>query len=111
MTRARGDYLLFMDDDDCYTPGALDTIRSAIDNEPGRIHVFKMRYSTGRELWDIPKLSEGNVGTPMFAVPRDHRLGSWPGSPVGDHKFIASTAANHEEPPVFHEEVVALIRP
>lgn len=111
MVRAKGDYLLFMDDDDCYAEGALDTIRAAIEAEPGRIHIFKMRYSNGQELWSDPKIRSCNIGTPMFAVPRDGRLGTWPGHRTGDFGFISSTAKNHEEPAVFHEEVVALIRP
>ncbi len=111
MARAKGDYLLFIDDDDCYVDGALATIRSAIEEAPGRIHVFKMRYSDGRELWTDPEIRPCNVSTQMFVVPRDERLGSWTGSEINDHDFLADTATNHDEPAVFHEEVIALVRP
>src|SRR5205085_10755047 len=51
MDEARGDYLLFMDDDDVFTPCAIQTIRAALQEAPDRPHLFRMRYAaSGRVL-------------------------------------------------------------
>jgi glycosyltransferase involved in cell wall biosynthesis len=112
LVQAKGDYILFMDDDDCYTEGALDTIRAAVEGGLPAVHIFKMRYASGTELWKSKKVVVGNIGLPMFALPRDERLGQWtPRHKCGDFGLVFSTVCNHRTPPIFHEEVVALVKP
>jgi hypothetical protein len=41
MEQARGDYFLFLDDDDVFTPGAIGLIRPELNGYPT---VFKMRH-------------------------------------------------------------------
>lgn len=96
---ATGDYLLYCDDDDVYAPDALALVRAVVENEPGIPHVFRMLHPTFGVLWQRPALVCGNVGTPMFAVPRDERLARWadgdPRTYEGDYRFIVRTVANH----------------
>lgn len=98
-TLATGDYLLYCDDDDTLTPDALALVREAVQAEPGIPHVFRMRHPTFNVLWIRPALVPGNVGTPMFVVPRDSRLALWndgyPDTYQGDYRFISRTVANH----------------
>src|ERR1051326_8011975 len=43
MPRACGSHLAFIDDDDVYAPGALETLRVFARENPGRIGIFKMK--------------------------------------------------------------------
>jgi len=52
MPRATGDYLLYMDDDDWYLPGAFAVIRNALLENPGKPHLFRMRRLGKKDvLW------------------------------------------------------------
>ena len=111
MPRAEGDTLLFLDDDDTYVAGAFDTVRAAVLAEPDRVHVFRMRYQNGAELWRIRHVECGNVSTQMVAIPnRPGQLGHWGDRYEGDFDFISSTVRLCGEP-VWHEDVIALVRP
>jgi glycosyltransferase involved in cell wall biosynthesis len=86
--RALGDVLLFMDDDDIYARGALESIRLRIKDSYGMPHIFQMRYGNqGGVLWREPKFEFGNVGTPMFTVPRLPSLPKWASYPKNAHDF------------------------
>jgi hypothetical protein len=111
ISRAAGSHLWFMDDDDEAAPGALEVIRAAVEREPGRVHLFRMDDG-GTLFWADPEARMGNVGTPMIVVPNDpDRLGSWGSVYEGDWAFLSTTLALHEQPAVFHDEVVAYVRP
>jgi glycosyltransferase involved in cell wall biosynthesis len=96
---ATGEYLMYCDDDDTFTPDALALVREAVTVEPGIPHLFRMRHPTFNLLWQRPALVPGNVGTPMFVVPNDSRLALWndshPDAYGADYRFIARTVANH----------------
>lgn len=67
---ARCDYLAFIDDDDWYVKGHRQAMHEAAEANTKRHPIlFKMRYPSGRVIWDDPKLRCGNVGTPMIFVP------------------------------------------
>lgn len=110
MACARGDAILFMDDDDEYAPGALDIVRAAWDAHPHHLHIFRMRYNDGRELWTDRQIRCGNVSTQMVLAPRQDVLPSWGDRYEGDFDFIAACDAKFG-PAVFHEDVIAHIRP
>ncbi|HVN59829.1 MAG TPA: glycosyltransferase [Gaiellaceae bacterium] len=113
MPRAAGTHLLFMDDDDEYLPGALDAIRRFSAEHPDRIGIFRMRYfEDGRYVWNRREFRYKNVGTPCFVVPNvPGKLGRWDTSwPGGDWSFIEETVAL-QGPPVFCDEVIAVIEP
>jgi len=114
MARATGTHLAFLDDDDVYAPGAIETMRAAACDRPV---IFRMDDPTHGIIWKRKALDFGNVGTPMFLVPNEpDRLGRWepyaPGlkCPGGDFMFI-SDCAETMGAPVWREEVVAIVAP
>lgn len=117
MKHAKGDFLLFMDDDDTYMPDAFVKIRQAVVRAPERVHIFRMRYPEGFELWTDTVIRCGNVSTQMVAVPNNPGcLGSWTQLEryEGDFDFISSTVRQHEaegRKPAWWKDVIALIRP
>lgn len=112
MAVATGDYLIFMDDDDCYVRGAFDAIRSGIATAMGSVHMFRMSVpSWGRVLWTDEAVREGNVSTQMVAVPNEPaKLGRWSERYAADYDFIRSTCDLAGEP-VWHVDVIALVQP
>ncbi len=113
MLLARGDWLLFLDDDDAYAPGALTAVRSALAESPGRPHLFRMHLvPEDVTLWERREVAPGNVGTPMFVLPSAGPRGQWGRSYLGDHDFIASTLALWPAGAlVWREEVIAHVWP
>lgn len=109
MTAARGDYLVHIDDDDELLPGALDAIRAAIREHPGRPHMFRFLAPFGLTLPVLPAVAEGNVGGTGFVTPNDpRRLGRWSDRYEGDYDYITSTLDHY--PPnalVWHDQVIA----
>jgi len=111
MPRAEGDFLLFIDDDDIYLPGAFEIVRAAVADEPDRVHMFKMRYADGQELWRTQTVECGNVSTQMVVAPNPPgQLGHWGDRYEGDFDFIESSCRQQGEP-LWHEDVIALVRP
>ena len=80
---ARGDYLLFVDDDDVLADGALATIRPIVAQDAGALFIFRSEYNgyafvpDGTILWRTPRIVDGNVGTGMIVCPRRPDLPSW----------------------------------
>jgi len=109
MAAAAGDCLLFMDDDDAYVPGALDVVRDRFAADPDRLHLFRMRYPSGIELWADQAIREGNVSTQMVAVPNG-MAGEWGSRYEGDFDFIQG-CCRRLGAPLWHLEVIALVRP
>ena len=113
MSRAVGSHLLFMDDDDVYVPGAFAKMRRFADENPGKIGIFRMEYTTGPKRWQVPELKNRNVSTQIFLVPNvPGKLGVWEhrGTVHGDYVFIEETARLQGEP-VFVDEVTVRVRP
>jgi glycosyltransferase involved in cell wall biosynthesis len=116
MLRARGDFLLFMDDDDVYTDGALALVRAHVAGMHDRVHIFQMRYGNGRPLWEAPGLRCGNVSTQVVCVPNSSDLlGEWGERYEGDWDFIQHTCSNAAElglpEPCWHNDVICEVRP
>lgn len=114
MQRAAGDGVLFLDDDDIYLPGALAAARAALEDEPMAMHIFRMRYAeNGSALWGEPRVELGNVSTQMVCAPTElavrHR---WGDRYEGDYDFIRAVSLDELLfGTVFHEDVIALVRP
>ena len=110
MERARGDYLLFIDDDDVFLPGALSAFCAVLIKQPDHIPVFRMQTPDGRLIWDKTTLTVGNVGTAIFAVPNQRQqLPSWGTRYEADFDFLE--ACSKLWPIDWHEEIVCWIRP
>lgn len=111
--RAAGSHLWFMDDDDTAADGALATIRETVALNPDAVHVFRMLTGAGHVYWSEPVAQIGQVGTPMMVVPNvPGKLGVFDGAGYeGDGHFLLSTLALRGDAAVFHEAIVALIRP
>ena len=112
--RAKGTHLLFMDDDDQFARGALETMRRFALENPGRIGIFRMRFLDGRVLWTDPVLRLRNVSSQMLCIPNvPGKLGRWE-SPeyerIADYEFVRATAELQGEQPIFRPEIVAHIR-
>jgi hypothetical protein len=107
MEAATGTHLAFMDDDDVYTRRAGRAIREAVSAMPDRVHVFSMR---NRDKVYAGPVESGRIGTPMFIVPRAP-VGTWTARYGEDIDFITETMRLRGDEPVFHREVIAVIRP
>ena len=115
--RARGTHLLFMDDDDEYTPEALRAMRKFAADHPHKIGIFRMRWefwhlgTYGRVLWETPELRINNVSSQMFLVPNlPGKVASWDPEYGHDYRFILNTVALQGDP-LFCDTLVARIRP
>jgi hypothetical protein len=109
--RCAGTHLLFIDDDDRHTANALATIRDYVERNPDRVHVFAMRRLHDHHTF-VPALplEEGHVGTPMICVPNQpSRLGRWSERYEGDFDFLTTTLALHDQPPIVHPDVIAIV--
>lgn len=111
MARATSDWIAFMDDDDVFTPNAIQAIRSVVSGKERALYVFKMTYR-GTQLWQRPVVEYCNVGTPMIVCPsRDYK--PWPlqGYPAEDYGFAHLNQTSWPGGVVFRDEVIAHIRP
>lgn len=109
--RANGTHLWFMDDDDIATDNALTDIRAEVTKTPDAVHIFRMTHGN-LTLWQQPVARVGNIGTPMMVIPNvPGRLGRWGERYEADGFFLLETLQLRGDQPLFHEQIVALIRP
>lgn len=115
MPQAAGRYLAHLDDDDTYAPGHRAVMQAALQAQPHRPHIFRMRYRNGQELWRHKIVEVGNVGTPMSLVPNvplhRGRFGSFYGGDITYLESYAALAGYTSEDFVWNEDVTVLIRP
>lgn len=92
IAKAKCDYIAFIDDDDYYLPGHREIMhKAALENTKRHPIIFRMRYPSGRILWEEPKLRCGNVGTPMIFVPNVKSMFPvWNDSYHGDFDWLNS---------------------
>ncbi len=114
IAQATGTHLAFLDDDDVFTPGAIEKMRAACGQTPA---IFQMDHPAHGILWRNQKLEFGNVGTPMILVPNVlDKLGKWepfaPGlpEPGGDFNFLKGCVEKMGAP-TWWAEVTSIIRP
>lgn len=108
---AAGDWLLFCDDDDLLAPGALATVRAAIDEQPSTPLVFRMRTYHAGILWRWQVVAHGNVGTPMIVTPRYDDLPAWHDGEdayTADFRFIKRVTDAHGV--AWRENVICHVR-
>src|SRR5574337_65474 len=114
MQNATGTHLAFFDDDDVYTPGAIEVMRTAAEDVPT---IFRMDHYSLGVLWRDPEIRFGNVSTQMYVVPnKPEMFGAWTPvaphlpQPGGDYTFIKETCEKMGGP-VWREEIIAVLRP
>lgn len=110
MRRAQGDYLVFIDDDDCFPDGALDAIRRAAAEQPSPRPLMFQFYSRrhGRTLPPRHEVRESAIGGHAIVVPNiPEKLGQWGERYAGDYDFIVSTLALWPEGPAWYDDVIA----
>ena len=111
--RVRGDYLVWMDEDDVFADGAFSAIRNAAVEAPERPLMFRFVTWDRRILWQQQQIVMGAIGGHEFVTPNlPERLGRWARVYEGDYHFIATTLERWPpESLVWREEVIALCRP
>lgn len=115
MAQAKCQYLAHLDDDDTYVPGHRAIMARALEANPGRPVIFRMKYRSGALLWRDKVVACGNVGTPMVVLPNDaQRRGRFGDNYGGDIHYVESFAAQAGYTSadfVWCEDVAVLIRP
>ena len=108
--QATGDYLVFIDDDDCFPDGALDVIRrAAAEQSSPRPLMFRFRSRRhGMYLPPCHEVRESAIGGHALVVPNiPARLGKWGERYAGDYDFIVSTLALWPDGPAWYDDVIA----
>ena len=115
MGEAKGDYLLFQDDDDVFTQNALSTVRASIAALPEpRPLLFKFFTAWRVAIWDLPHVEQGHVTGQGFVVPNDkNRLGKWGDEYEGDFLFIRDTVKlwGGESKIIWNDTLIGIARP
>lgn len=110
--RASKDWIMFVDDDDMYMPGAIrNVIHPALEAAPGVLHMFRV---VGGPPGDVIECT--HVLGPMIAVPRLGKpIVKWnrPNAQqmLCDFFFIKDMVGLYETPPVLHPEEIYVVRP
>lgn len=107
---ATGDYLIFIDDDDCFPAGALDSVRRAIAAQssprPLMFRFWSERH--GRTLPPDHYVQESAIGGHAMVVPNiPDKLGRWGERYAGDYDWIVSTLAHWPDGPAWFDDVIA----
>jgi glycosyltransferase involved in cell wall biosynthesis len=110
MRHATGNYLVFIDDDDCFPNGALDAIRRATAAQPSP-RPLMFRFWSRRHGVYLPtrhEVRESAIGGHSIVVPNvPERLGAWGERYAGDYDFITSTLALWPDGPAWYDDVIA----
>lgn len=110
ITQATGDYLVFNDDDDVFTPEALHIIRARIaELDRPRPLMFKFHANRlGRTLPERYEVVESAIGGHCLITPNiPGKLGQWGERYGGDFDWIVSTLAYWPEGPAWNDDVIA----
>lgn len=110
MRHATGDYLVFIDDDDCFPDGALDAIRRAADEQPAPRPLMFQFYSRRHDRVLPPRheVRESAIGGHAIVVPNiPDKLGQWGERYAGDYDFIVTTLEHWPDGPAWYDDVIA----
>lgn len=99
MSLASADYLLFLDDDDVFTPGAIGVVHGFLEDLPRPMPIIFRMHHNGHIIWQSQELWPGEVGGCMFCLPNvPGKLGRWAGWPneqTSDLEFIKDTLRHY----------------
>lgn len=87
------DYIAFIDDDDYYIRGHRAIMEAALKESPGKPILFKVKFPSGKILWERKEIVPGNVSGQMMLVPnirkKFYRF-QWPGNThMSDYYFMS----------------------
>lgn len=112
------DYFIFLDDDDIFTPGAVEVIKRETAKHYPRPIMFKMINGNGETLWRNHEVTPGNVGGSMFCCPNiPGKLGVWANGAGhrSDFEFMMGTLKKYgpgwRQHLVWSDEVIIHCRP
>ncbi|MFM7675458.1 MAG: glycosyltransferase family 2 protein [Synechococcus sp.] len=99
--KARGEFLLFLDDDNVLYPHALSTMRRAFAEQPVDLVLFPIDYDhskhgvLGQRLMPAPGFSRGEVDSLNAMIRRSLavRCNGWSDSYFADHDLLSLAAA------------------
>lgn len=120
MVEAKGDYLVFQDDDDVFVAGAFGSIRAAAEEclvAHGEHRPLLFRFVTRFRtlVWANRVLAEDHIGGHCFVVPnRKALLAPWTPRYQGDFDHVRGTLdkwPGGDSAVVWREEVIAYARP
>ena len=115
MAEAQGAYLAFMDDDDEYVEGGVDTILNAIELMSTPLLPIMPQFLAhwGEVIWPEPRIVEQRIGGHCIVAPNiPEKLGQWTCRYEGDYDFIAATLRWYQPSEVcWLPKVVAIARP
>jgi glycosyltransferase involved in cell wall biosynthesis len=110
MRYATGDYLVFIDDDDCFPDGALDAIRRAAAEQLAPRPLMFRFWSRRHGMYLPPRheVRESAIGGHCMVTPNiPERLGTWTCRYAGDFDWIVSTLALWPDGPAWYDDVIA----
>ena len=111
---AGGDYVHLNDDDDVWTPTALEAFRRNVQRVSSPVpFLFRFKSYVGPIFWVQPGLFARNwIGAHCLLAPREG-LGRFGCDYTGDFDYVESTVMAYGGPTqaVWREEIVAIARP
>jgi len=115
ISMAKGDFLMFADDDDDYLPGAIPNIvRPALSRNTSRPHIFRIPFVRAT----VPPQSD-TIGGAMFVPPNNPlKLARWDRRELDatrgafcDWHFISDVLSHYSDPPILINRCIYLVRP
>ena len=104
------DFIMHADDDDTYTDGIFNTIRSYI-LDINTLYVYKFEWQNKPWPSKHDNCREGTIGTPLGVIPYElNKKGTWLPRFGGDGKFYEEIA-RHAKNIVFSDIVIYKIKP
>ena len=110
MQAATGDYLVFIDDDDCFPPQALEAIRRAAAEQVSPRPLMFRFWSERHGVYLPPRheVRESAIGGHCMVTPNvPGKLGMWTCRYAGDFDWIVSTLEHYPDGPVWYDDVIA----
>lgn len=100
MNNLNGDFIMFADDDDRYTPDAFNEIRKNVTNK-NKLYIFKHKW--GADInWKLKDFTIGNVGKCMGVIPNTHDLPMFREDVFGDVYFYEEIGKRFESEFIDH---------
>ena len=100
MNNLNGDFIMFADDDDRYTPDAFNEIRKNVTDK-NKLYIFKHKW--GADInWKLKDFTIGNVGKCMGVIPNTHDLPMFREDVFGDVYFYEEIGKRFESEFIDH---------